>query len=233
MIIPTYLGRSSTPIGSLWDFSRQPSFGDLAPLELRMNQPQTLNQKNNQQFFQNNALTSKPKKKQNTENKNQGGIFQKKKIRQGSMEVALNLLPADPGATRVPPSGLRLVSGRGTRRGDAGRGTMATRKPGGSPTGSALKARPKTSEMWDIQAVKSGEVWGDLFWLWSTKQCPQKNSKNDNLKMYFLLKMVILHWGFGNKNSRVKPYLYHKIDAKTAQKTPTTPLLSDYMILEP
>ena len=40
------------------------------------------------------------------------------------MEVALNLLPADPGATRMP-SGLRQVSGRGTRRGSAGRGTMA------------------------------------------------------------------------------------------------------------
>lgn len=78
-------------------------------------------------------FTSKPKKKTEHRKQKPGGNFSKKKHRQGSMEVALNLLPADPGATRVPPSGLRLVSGRGTRRGDAGRGTMATREARGKP----------------------------------------------------------------------------------------------------
>ena len=54
--------------------------------------------------------------------------------------------PADPGATRVPPSGLRHVSGRGTRRGSAGRGTMATREARGKPYRQRPKGAPEDFE---------------------------------------------------------------------------------------
>lgn len=82
------------------------------------------------------------------------------------MDVALNLLPADPGATRVPPSGLRHVSGRGTRRGSAGRGTMATREARGKPYRQRPKGAPEDFENVRYPGCEEWRGLGDpFFWL--------------------------------------------------------------------
>lgn len=151
------------------------------------------------------------------------------------MEVALNLLPADPGATPVP-SGFRHVSGRGTRRGSAGRGTMAG---GGSPG-----ARPKGGHLrdarWRLSVVRFGGFlvmnWGanpnwltwqddwcisyvsDVHWCFGKRRKPSK----------------LWNWNFGsNNNSRWNGETISLPQNSRTKRTNNSPLLSNYMMLEP